>query len=684
MEQRTYISVELAARLLGKSPQYLRKRIADGTMQADTVEGVAGGNGGTAYRIPLDVLPYEAQILYYSGISEQAQAGNADLVSYKARYGDDGLRELLKAQQTVRAAEGLRKECSNRALQAALAKLAADAGITLRTLYRWEDAYQRQGITGLMRKGRSDAGMPRTMCLESRRQVLSEYLGPERRAQDAILDHVRERAQIMGAKACEHCPYRRGSDNRDALVGTNELRYYPECDRAGNGIMVPDNRSAINRVIASLTEEEKTYMRIGRQAWRAAHMAKATREKPGAINKVWFGDHGQFDAFVIDREGRCVRPWITAWFEAGSGCLVGWTISTNPNSRTITQAFVRAAAAKRGSPFKGVPEAVYVDNGKDYRCEALEGGTIRMRELGKLDRDIGSNPLYEALGVRVLHAASYSGWVKPVERWFRTTWERFAREVPGYCGGSPSARPENFDRSLQKLHLSGSLLTIDELADRFLNEYLPAYHNTPHAGYGDRKPIDLYNTLPRARDFVPAWSVLALAMEEMDERKVSTQGIRFGNRLYWDAGLMHMAGERVIVRYDRDDLSHITVCTLKGQYICMAEPKETMQMVGEDPERVAIHVAMQKRQEKELREGLRAKGVKLPGKRASGHVYYEDVDETSTGNGNIVSVAAQKAAKDRQALAVGKTRKGKAAGDGGGEDRTAAMFRRMYEETMVK
>ena len=153
MVERTYISSELAARLLGKNPRTILRMIADGTMQAETIEGVAGGNGGTAYRVPVDTLPTEAQILYYSAIGGQSNDGNADLVSYKARYGDDGLKELLKAQQIVRASGGLRKQCTGRNLQAALTKLAADGGITLRTLYRWEDAYEHNGLSGLMRKG---------------------------------------------------------------------------------------------------------------------------------------------------------------------------------------------------------------------------------------------------------------------------------------------------------------------------------------------------------------------------------------------------------------------------------------------------------------------------------------------------------------------------------------------------
>ncbi|MEG2623617.1 MAG: Mu transposase C-terminal domain-containing protein, partial [Clostridia bacterium] len=267
------------------------------------------------------------------------------------------------------------------------------------------------------------------------------------------------------------------------------------------------------------------------------------------------------------------------------------------------------------------------------------------------------------------------------KRFWRTLWEKFCREQPGYCGGSPEKRPENFDRTLQKLYMSGRLLTIDELADKWLNEIIPEYSNRPHSGYGGRKPIDLYNTLPRARDYVPKWSVLALAMGEMEQRKVSTQGIRFRNRLYWSPGIMHKTGEDVIIRFDRDDLSSITVCTLKGAFICMAEPKETMKMVDEDQDKVAIHVAMQKVQERELRERLRMKGVKVPGKRASGHVFYEDVDESYEGNGNVMSVAAELAARERRERTNVKDRREK---EGGGEDRTAAMFRRMYEQAIAR
>ncbi|MEG0900813.1 MAG: hypothetical protein RSG96_01735, partial [Clostridia bacterium] len=152
MEQ-ILVSVELAARLVGRSDRYIQKQIADGIIPAVKSDGgERGGAAGQVYRIPLDVLPYEAQILYYSSISESARDTAVDLVAYKHKHGDDGLRELLKQQQIVRAADGLRKQCTGRNLQGELEKLATENGITMRTLYRWEKAYSTSGIGGLMRK----------------------------------------------------------------------------------------------------------------------------------------------------------------------------------------------------------------------------------------------------------------------------------------------------------------------------------------------------------------------------------------------------------------------------------------------------------------------------------------------------------------------------------------------------
>lgn len=517
-----YVSVDEAGILTGKSERWIRKMVQDGTMRAETMDGVQG-RGGITYRIPLDVLSSEAQLRYYISIANDASVMNADLVGYRERQGEEGLAELLQQQKAVLAVQGMRKAQADK-LREAIEALAAELGMSGRTLYRWEKAYAAEGLAGLMRKGRSDAGASRSMCLEARRFVVGEYLAPERRKQEAILAHLREHAKDMGCNACFECPYRAGSENREALMGSAEYQYYPECDQPGEGIIVPGNRSAINRLVATISEEEKCYMREGRKPWKAAFMMKANRKKPERVNEVWFGDHHVFDLFVLDMQGKPVRPWLTAWYDVASGCLVGWCISDNPNSRTITQALVRAVVEKERSPFKGLPVALYVDNGKDYRCEMLEGESLRETRYGKLNEGLGAQSLYGALRISVVHAQAYHAWAKPIERWFGTLEDRYCRELPGYFGGDPQKRPENFGRKLRVMRERGELLTMDEFTQVFIDQILPAYHSRPHDGYDGEAPIERYARLPMARTEIPSWEVLALAKAEREVRAVSAQG----------------------------------------------------------------------------------------------------------------------------------------------------------------
>ena len=62
-----------------------------------------------------------------------------------------------------------------------------------------------------------------------------------------------------------------------------------------------------------------------------------------------------------------VRPTLTAWIDSATGCFVGWVISVMPNSETISEAFCRAAVLTPGVPFRGLPKAILVDCGKDYK-----------------------------------------------------------------------------------------------------------------------------------------------------------------------------------------------------------------------------------------------------------------------------------------------------------------------------
>lgn len=672
-EKRIMITTVEAAHCLGVSDQTILNRIRNHSIQAITEKGDSGF-GGTRYRIPLSELPPEAQSAYlYRKAMRDLEGGSYsfDLVGYVSSNRAK-LDELLSFQKAVFSAHTIRQSHSRNKTEQ-LRALATEYGISERTLYRWEQQYKEEGLGGFARKARADKGKSRAMCSEAVRFIREQYLHPAHRTQAQILDKLIDRAVIMGPNACVECPFNPMSRNHAALQGTEDAAFFPACDRIGEGIVTPGSRHAVNEMVKNIPPEIITYMRKGRKAWEAAHMMKASREKPDMVNQAWYGDHHQFDVFCIDEDGKLCRPWLTAFYDIGSGMPVGWCISKNPNSETIAEALVRAIAIKRNSIIHGVPQYLYCDNGKDYRGKRMEGEKVRPYDLGKLNASLNKSGILNVLCIEHKHALPFHGWAKPVERWFRTLEERYCVDMPGYCGGSPAKRAENFMQQLAVQHRRGELMTLDELCDVFLNQVIPAYANRPHEGYNGQTPMERYMTLPKARNEDVDWRTLAIIKTEMATRAVTTQGITFDKVLYGHEELRHMAGQRVVIRYNRGDTRSLTVCDMAGHFICEAEPKEYLRHVGEHESVVQQHIALQKRQEKEVRRTIQSYGIRLPGKRASGNMFYELVDERASGN--LTDLEAVKAARGKEEAT--KRRRARAAGSDESANRVSEMMIRL-------
>lgn len=669
------ISTQKAADLLGIPYRKFMRQMQEKSFDIKQRNGCVGGQNGTRYFITLSSLPQEAQDKYHHETAVrqlQHVSHDFDLVGYAAKKGIYGTKQLQKRQEAVTRVTAIRSD-GKRNITERIRALAAEYGVSERTLHRWENEYLDNGLSGIARKERKDKGESHSMCAEARRFVCEQYLDPKKRTQKYILDKLQERTTLLGPDGCKECPYNPRSRNHIALMNGPDAEFFPACDQAGNGIIAPPSRYAVNFVVASISDEEKTYMRSGRKAWEAAHMVKCSRAKPDEANLCWFGDHTEFDVFVIDENGNLTRPWLTAWYDIGSGILSGWCMSTKPNTETILEAFARGVAIKRNNPIWGAPCHLYIDNGKDYRGHRMEGGRTVEYDLGTINSALTDFGLLKLLHIEVHHAQPYHGWVKPVERWFRTIEERYCKELPGYCGNDPKSRTENFDRQLKALQERGELLTLDEFADIFMNDILPAYASHPHAGYGGKTPAQMYEALPKARTEVIGWNTLAAIKMESDRRKVGPTGIKFDKKLFWHEELRHITNEWVTIRYNRGDSRSVTVCTMDGAFVCEAEPKAYFRYVGEDEGSVSGHVALQKRQEREVRQTIRTRGLKLPGKRASGNMFYEMIDEHAPAN--IYDFQAERAMRARQEVREEQTARAERSDEAANEVRT--MFRDM-------
>ena len=653
MEQRRYIDSAATAELLGVTERAVRKRIASGEMTAESITGCPAGGGGVKHLIPLEealeAAPVENRLQWYEQQSRmRVSVTGADLTTYAERLGPEALEVLARRQQAVLAVDGVLGGAA-RGKIAALEEIASQIGCSPRTLRRWHAAYVEGGLAAIMDKvERKDKGKPKTLCSLAQ-NLVETYMCDERKLpQNLILENLRGIADTFGDGACNECPYCPWSDLREKMRA-EEVAKYPACDQAEGRLIIPESRYAINRFVKSIPEAQLHYARYGKRAWEAKYMQKAVREKPKLINAAWFGDHKMFDLVVLTQDGKLARPWLTAWMDATSGEFVGVYLTLHPNSDTIAESFARAAVYTVGSDICGLPTLAYMDNGLDYRSARFEGDKWCEYEVGKLNAQFYGNGMLKALGVQTKHAKAYRGWSKTIERAFQVL-DRWIRLMPGWIGGSIGERPEDSNRKIKAGLERGEIMTFETFARCFYEDVLPKYR--AFKGEDGLSPQEIYQGTEKARYDIPDWPTMALLKSmHKDGCAVYPQGVRFQGVTYWHPALEdYIRREPVTLLYSRGYNPSVTVMH-DGKFVCEATPKETLRMIDEEPERVGVHIAQQKAQERKVTSRIRQ--IRQTTKKFAIEAYAEAIDEQRTRQAaNVVSLEARKASAAKEKVAA--------------------------------
>lgn len=306
----------------------------------------------------------------------------------------------------------------------------------------------------------------------------------------------------------------------------------------------------------------------------------------------WIADHRQFDVLLPRKvwnekkrrhEWRWFRPWLTAYLDGRSWMPAAWAISFDaPDGNRSMATFVRGVQAH------GKPEAVYLDNGKDFRMYRLSGG--RKRPAGKGQRIVAEKhvkPLLDLLGVESAFAIPYNAKAKVIEPWFGIVAERFDKTWETYCGRRADLKPERFKTyrgKAEDYHAGG--LTVEAFSEAFdawvTRDY--ALRESPARAAGGLSAARAFAELRRA-DFVPqrpAAETLALLLMPSVPVRVDQNGIyvrAFGQHYWSDALEARRCGSgrdvrrKVTYRYDPDDPGAIYVFDAQADtFLCVARP----------------------------------------------------------------------------------------------------------------
>ena len=210
---------------------------------------------------------------------------------------------------------------------------------------------------------------------------------------------------------------------------------------AREGWTIPRSAAALkNRLERYMSPSAVILAREGAEALAKRRPAQI-RERPERVMWGVNGDARMSDVFVRWPDGKIERPWLMAWQELYSSKILSWRID-----RTENQDGYRLAFADMLRNF-GIPEHVYMDNGRAFAAKTLTGGaTTRYR--GKIKRDDPVGLLTQLVGPEGIHwCKPYSGRSKPIERGFRdmaSDIDKDHRLAGAYTGNKPDAKPENY------------------------------------------------------------------------------------------------------------------------------------------------------------------------------------------------------------------------------------------------
>ena len=368
--------------------------------------------------------------------------------------------------------------------------LADQHQISVRTLWNWYAQYKKLGYAGLIDRVRSDKGKSRFFEAHPGIRTFIEN------------KYLRERLSVR-------------------LVYQALLHDWNSLEP---GHLRPPSYSAVRSYLSRLPKPLLILSREGKRQFQERCEPYLLTDFDSLLpNQIWVSDHGQHDVWVRNdvfsgvSTNAAVRPWLTAVLDMRSRKAVGTAWSANPSSHTIS------SALRVGISDFGIPQALYVDNGKDFE------------KIGRVDFSPECSGVLIRLGIQPQYCLPGHPQSKLIESWFGTVRKRFDCLWPSYCGSGPKDRPEQCTIALaeHQAFLKGKRKNSPlPLASEFIataRQWIDEYNSQhSHGGRGmkGRTPDEVFNELlvPGQRRLIESPEVLYALFWDRQRRKVSEGG----------------------------------------------------------------------------------------------------------------------------------------------------------------
>jgi putative transposase len=351
--------------------------------------------------------------------------------------------------------------------------------------------------------------------------------------------------EVIITKAIDKVFLTKQRQNIEAVV--KEVR--KRCAEAG---LKPPGKNTIRRRIDLLIKQDVAKKRLGNSAAHTFSPDNGPYLTAKYPHQAIMMDHTMVDIIVVDDFQRLPigRPWLTVAIDIFSRCIAGIYLTLEAPSATsvglcLTHAvfsknhYLKALGIDGSWPIEGKPESLYVDQGPEFKSEALRRGCEHN----------GIGMFWRRKGAPHLHGI--------IERLIGTLMTK-VHSLPGTTFSNPMERGE-YDSEAH------AFLTLSELEKWLVLIIVGQYHLEIHAGIME-PPIAKYKSglelMPKPPITITSEKSFLIDFLPVLRRSIQRQGFIIDRIQYFSNALLpwiadRNSDKRFIIRRDPRDLSRI-------------------------------------------------------------------------------------------------------------------------------
>lgn len=589
-----YLTVKEVAALKGCSERSVQSSVSNGTINAEID---ITQNKRKKFIIPITELSTQEQLKYYKSHSLELPEELLAERKSKAHHPHKEFEEFT-AEQRDEIAEWIRiikawdEYCAKSKLQkipatdkfVQLQKIAnPELNISKGILYRKKAALKADDLAGLI-----------------------DNRGSWKKGTSSIPDVVWECFLSFYLDEAQH-PIKACYEYTEMWLKAEAPQYLP----------LPSYASFYRKVQTAIPKPLEVMGRQGIKAFRDRCAPYIRRTYEGMLsNEWWIADNHTFDVQTKGENGKLHRLYLTAFFDARSGIFTGCYVTDAPSSQATL------IALRKGILKYGIPQNIYVDNGREFLT--FDVGGLGHRQKKSTKDKFTPPPVFERLGIKMTNAIVRNAKAKIIERRFRDVKDRLSRLFPTYTGGNVVERPER----LKQIVKNSDNIPTDYEFTQAVEDILTYYMNEkPYSGAvssdNGKTRIQVYKENLHEKRTASELDLNLMLMRSTRSQKVGRRGVHLtiaGQKIdyYNDELILNHLGESVYCRYDPEDISTVRIYDLEDNYI-MTAPVDNDAVLTYGSSKEAVGQALRKVNslEKLTKQELKATAITSLGKKTA-------------------------------------------------------------------